>query len=372
MTTFLTNIKTFYKTELELKFYTSIPLSMAKKIQIQDIIDNIIKSKNICLKLPGLQLIQFPYINNFDFIKIIDIGHNKINNIPFNIPINIQNLNCEYNDFKDTFIVPKNILKITINSNKITKLKFQNNSKIININCNNNNISCIEDISKCKNIKFLSCNTNKLTYLDCSSVKLHNLNCSSNEINISTLNISSTLLTINISSNNFKGILDMRKCKQLKSLICTNNKITNIKLDSRLTTLCCSSNMIKYFIIKTNFINVLNSTSNKTEEAIIHFNFKKINLINNSIKKITFKNKIIVQRINDMYDIDIDYKTLKIVSPFYVVNKNIKHNKKYKEFNDFLRILENSASYSIQKLWRRYKLYKIINKNKVKNIIINI
>ena len=169
---------------------------------------------------------------------------------------------------------------------------------------------------------------------------------------------------MNITSNNINGILDLRNYCKLENILCSANKLTNIKLcnNIKINTLCCSSNNIKNFILKAGYIDTINCTSCNITEAIIDFRFRNLNISYNPLTKITFKQH------TKLLNIKIDQETLRIISPFSfticIINKF-----QDTEFNN--SILRHSAAYCIQKLWYSYKL-KIEGLWKRKQIVIYI
>jgi len=158
-----------------------------------------------------------------------------------------------------------------------------------------------------------------------------------------------SIKSLNITCNEINGILDLRCYEKLHNLLCSGNKITELKLNNcnTVNTLCCSSNKFNYLILQSHYINTINCTSNNITEAIIHFNFKNMNITYNPLYKISFK--------QDVGNIHLDLNYLKIISPFVIAKYLIKY-KFICSIEEISIILTNSAAFCIQKLWYAFKL----------------
>lgn len=175
--------------------------------------------------------------------------------------------------------VPNHIKKLNIEKNElcgINDLDLEPNSNLMELNINNNNLASLviveRDIDNFHKLEVLCASHNKLnnvllqidslstlkldknnitdTHFNLKCKNLRKLNLNSNKLTekfIDELNTSSflELVHLDLSSNNISGIIDLSYLKNLKSLNISCNKITHIKLPSTIEYLYCSSNLFE-------------------------------------------------------------------------------------------------------------------------------
>jgi hypothetical protein len=161
-------------------------------------------------------------------IKFLDLSSNNLTIKPdLSKYKNITYLSISRNEIEGN-IVDDNLVELTCDYNKITKIVSKSITKL---SANYNMINFID----VPNIKVLTINNNKLTYLD-EYYNLEYLECISNEIKI-IKNLAS-LQEIYIGSNNLEDIYNM---PNLLILNCVNNPIKKIKYLEKVNLILCTT-----------------------------------------------------------------------------------------------------------------------------------
>lgn len=210
-------------------------------------LSNLNINDNILLNLMKIDKIK----NIFSKIIFLDLSSNKIKNIPnLEIYSNIKYLNIS-NNFISGEIIDNNLIELSCDDNKITKII---SSSITKLSASNNNIEFID----IPNINVLIINKNKLLEIK-SYCNLEYLECICNKLQV--INNLINLQELYIANNNINDIDNMPK---LLILNCTKNPINKIKYFENLNMIICSTPLIskKYNIKNINkvendyFINV--------------------------------------------------------------------------------------------------------------------
>ncbi|MCL2434812.1 MAG: leucine-rich repeat domain-containing protein [Lentimicrobiaceae bacterium] len=130
--------------------------------------------------------------------------------------------------------------------NLLSSLDVSNCKNLVALRCNTNQLTNL-DVSGCTKLKYLYCFDNKLTSLDVSNNNaLINFMCFSNQL--SNLDLSNlTMLTfLNFGDNQITSI-DISTCKELEYLYCNANQLTSLDVtnNKELKYLRCNNNQLE-------------------------------------------------------------------------------------------------------------------------------
>jgi len=116
-------------------------------------------------------------------------------------------------------------------SNKLTSLDVSKCPKLTELSCRYNEITSL-DISKCPDLTTLYCNDNQLTRLDVSQCpKLEYIECYSNKLTNLDMSKSPSLKGLSCSRNQLTN-LNLSACPDLRRLICKDNQLTSIDVSA--------------------------------------------------------------------------------------------------------------------------------------------
>ena len=208
--------------------------------------------------------------------------HNNPNPVIYEIPPTLQTLNLSYTQSggNNTISNLPALKTIDLSNNSLSSLTIDNCPALTQIDCHNNYLLYI-DLYGCPSLKYLYCNNNNLSTqqfslrnlpttlveLDLSSNQLYGeyiitdrssltkLDCQNNpnlkklvcmDNSLSTLYVQNNpaLTLINCCRNHELTAIDLTGLDNLDSLVCTNNKLTSLNLSpcTKLRYLRCSHN----------------------------------------------------------------------------------------------------------------------------------
>ena len=134
---------------------------------------------------------------------------------------------------------------------KLTENEIKN---ITSIDVKKKNISTLKGIEYFTSLKYLSCNSNQLTFLDVSkNTELAGLHCYSNQLTSLDVSKNTALTTLDCGDNKLTS-LDVSKNTALEDLLCYSNQLTSLDVsqNTALTTLDCSSNQLTSLDVSQN------------------------------------------------------------------------------------------------------------------------
>lgn len=191
------------------------------------------------LDLSGQDLKEIPKsITKLKNLEYLDISHNQLKEIPFFLTDlkKLAFLDCSHNQITDADIVPSQLKKLkglNLNHNQLTKITA-NFPNVENLYLENNQITKIDLLHFCKNLKSINLSDNQLNFIDIpygeSLKNLNLLNISNNQfLDIpSFLDHAENLTSLYASGNKLKFVPNLKNKEYLSILDLSNNNITFI------------------------------------------------------------------------------------------------------------------------------------------------
>jgi len=131
------------------------------------------------LNLDFLSLTSFYLPKVFKDIKELYCDHNKLEELPDDLPDNLKVLSCHNNNIKTLPRLPDNLKELSCHNNNIKTLpRLPDNLKVLR--CGDNNLETLPDLPD--NLKELDCGGNHLKTLPDLPASLEELNCQSNPL----------------------------------------------------------------------------------------------------------------------------------------------------------------------------------------------
>ncbi|XP_068675137.1 protein phosphatase 1 regulatory subunit 7-like [Montipora foliosa] len=210
------------------------------KLSVQEILDRCKESDHgrvFEINLNGQALKQVPNLKEFQKLKILDLGCNKLKELS---PNDLEK-NCDLRELK-------------LYANEITEISGLDRCKELNnLLLQHNKIKLIgKGLQNVRKLKVLRLDNNRLSKIDyreigcCSQLTVLDISC--NDIHdISALNALPTLEELDLSNNKISRIPDMGRCKKIQELDISRNHISNLaglRAISTLTVLRAENNDI--------------------------------------------------------------------------------------------------------------------------------
>ena len=180
---------------------------------------------------------------------------NNLSSLDLSKNTQLIGLDCSYNNLSILDLSKNTQLKdLACGSNKLTDLDLSKNTQLKKLYCWDNQLGSL-DVSGCTQLKKLYCEGNQLGSLDLSkNTELEMLGCSYNG-SLSSLDLSkNTLLEVLYCPYSQLSSLDVSGCKQLTRLECQSNKLDSLDLskNTKLTYLDCSYNSLSILDLSKN------------------------------------------------------------------------------------------------------------------------
>lgn len=206
-----------------------------------------------CTELQNVNCVETD-VQSLDFSNAGKLYHlncsgGKIRELNLTGCVNLQELDVSENQLTRLEIPDCMIEKLICNDNQIAELVLgENMPKLKTIICENNRITSLH-IKEYPKLRSVFCDYNQLTSLTIDS-KLDSLHCRNNQLETIELKYWEKLESLGCDNNQISGILDLRKCRFLKYLTCSGNRITKIQFSpdtyrSTLQHFNCSNNKIE-------------------------------------------------------------------------------------------------------------------------------
>ncbi|MCH2042952.1 MAG: leucine-rich repeat domain-containing protein [Saprospiraceae bacterium] len=237
------------------------------------------------LDLSGQDLKEIPKsITKLKNLEYLDISNNQLKEIPFFLTDlkKLTFLDCSHNQITDADIVPSQLKKLkglSLSHNQLTKITA-NFPNVENLYLENNQITKIELLHFCKNLKSLKLSDNQLSFIDIpdgeSLENLNLLNISNNEFDKIPffVNNSEKLTSLYASGNKLKFVPNLKDKEYLSILDLSNNQITFISDQDKNTVV---------FGDRIKSINLSNNQLTMIPESFGQFtNLEKINVSKNN------------------------------------------------------------------------------------------
>ena len=191
-----------------------------------------------------------------------------------------------------TYNTQSNINRSFTISTSVSNLDGIQYFDIDSLTCDYCNLTSL-DVSKNKNLTTLRCSNNKITNLKLSS-GITSLDCSNNKI--SNLDVSSLPnLRELYCTNNRLEILNLNHNTQLSALDCNNNSITRLSLsqNKELTSVNCNNNLLTWLDVKNNTkLNSLFCNYNKLQNLELGYSNKALETLMCANNELTSLNVI--------------------------------------------------------------------------------
>lgn len=235
-----------------------------------------------------------------DFVKLTHLicDSNKLKNINFSTLVDLNLLNCSYNQLTSLDIsVNNNFLDVLYcESNQLTSLNVSKNKSLGILRCSKNKLTTL-DVTNNNKLRELDCGNNILTTLDVSkNITLQTFYCNNNQL--TTIDVSKNIALVNFScSNNQIKNLDVSNNLNLEGLSCNSNQLTNLEISSntKLINLNFRSNQVENINITNNeLLTFVDCSFNLLTTIDVSKAVKLINFIcnKNNLMSIDFKNNL--------------------------------------------------------------------------------
>lgn len=212
------------------------------------------------LIIPGKNITNLTGIEGFVKLEKLDLGlynndlsqKNNITSLNLTNNVNLQYLDCSFNDLSSLDISNNTALHILfLQNNKFPNIDVSNNILLETLFCFNNQLTTL-NISKNTLLTSLSCYSNPLTSLDLSTnLLLRDLDCSFNNLSSLNISVNTALDYLNVSNNNLTS-LNVTNNTALNVLNCHQNQLTSLDLSKNINlfNFWCNNNQLTNLNLK--------------------------------------------------------------------------------------------------------------------------
>lgn len=285
---------------------------------------------------------RFLYQQSFQSIKILNLSNTEIFSIDLPNLVNLEVLDLSKNPLNSLYLSKHiQLKKLNISNTKISGLYRENIIKLEELNINN----CLFDeliLLHLPKLKILECASNKLIEFYCNNClllekinisnntdlkeikmivdcpKINYLDCSSCAFTKLDLNPMLNVKTL-ICSNNKIDILDCRQLDKLKILECNKNKLVSydtllLPKNNTLKKLSCSKNLISHLDIgkEKNLVELV-CNDNQIEKLSLN-NLKGLTKLNCSVNNLNILNVFQLKNLKILYCRSNQIETLRLLN----------------------------------------------------------
>ena len=158
----------------------------------------------------------------------------------------------------------KNLERLSCNGNKMTSLNVSYNKNLNYLECDKNQLETL-DLSNNNKLYTLSAQDNKLKNIKLAKNLLRVVNVKDNQLTSFATELCPNIRTLNVKNNHIKK-LDLTKCKELEVLSCKQNQLRTLDLsnNTELRWVSCRQNKIR--TLKLPNVNFTDSNNSMDED----------------------------------------------------------------------------------------------------------
>lgn len=161
----------------------------------------------------------------------INIAMNHLQGKLINLPKNLRNFNCNYNNITHIIDLPEDLETLKCRKNRIFRIPFNLPKGLKYLDCGYNKIMYIHNLFNTK-LEYLDCSYNQLDKLSIIPETTNTIKCNSNRIRTINIPEVNNITIINIRNNyHMKDTNMLLRCKKLEFIDLNGTKVPEYYLD---------------------------------------------------------------------------------------------------------------------------------------------